>query len=155
MYRGRWFTKKQLWHSALILLSGSSSAVISILDGRLRYVRAKKKARSTEEISAQCAQNPFVDYRWLSTCAPAEPPNSIAPRFHHVVLYKLSPVAPARIEEMMMNARMQLLKIPEVQTINAGNGIDPEYARAVLYRDRFESMEQFAMFRGGPIFREI
>ncbi|MEY2528179.1 MAG: Stress responsive Barrel Domain, partial [Verrucomicrobiota bacterium] len=30
---------------------------------------------------------------------------------HHIVLFKLKPeVTPARIEEMMMNTRMQLLK---------------------------------------------
>src|SRR5258707_8610368 len=46
---------------------------------------------------------------------------------HHIVLYKLNPeVTPARVEEMMMNARMQLLKIPEVLSIKCGKRIDPE-----------------------------
>jgi hypothetical protein len=46
---------------------------------------------------------------------------------HHVVLYKLKPeVTPARTEEMMMNARMQLLKIPEVLSIKCGKRVDPE-----------------------------
>jgi len=37
---------------------------------------------------------------------------------HHIVLYKLKPtVTPADLEEMMMNTRMQLLKIPDVLSI--------------------------------------
>ena len=57
---------------------------------------------------------------------------------HHIVLYKLKPeVTPARVEEMMMNTRMQLLKIPEVLNIKCGKRIDPELALAVLYRNRF------------------
>src|SRR5882672_11014754 len=46
---------------------------------------------------------------------------------HHIVLYKLKPeVTPARVEEMMMNTRMQLLKIPEVLNIKCGKRVDPE-----------------------------
>ena len=38
---------------------------------------------------------------------------------HHIVLFKLKPeVTPARIEEMMMNTRMQLLKIGALVTIS-------------------------------------
>src|SRR4029077_2740528 len=55
-----------------------------------------------------------------------EPPNSFNFMIHHVVLYKLkSEVTPARVEEMMMNARMQLLKIPEVLSIKCGKRVDP------------------------------
>jgi hypothetical protein len=40
-----------------------------------------------------------------------ETPISFTLMVHHVVLYKLNPeVTPARVEEMMMNARMQLKK---------------------------------------------
>ena len=57
---------------------------------------------------------------------------------HHIVLFKLKPeVTPARVEEMMMNTRMQLLKIPEVLSIKCGKRIDPEIAVAVFHRDRF------------------
>src|SRR5437868_7366831 len=52
---------------------------------------------------------------------------------HHIVLYKLKPeVTPARVEEMMMNTRMQLLKIPEVLSIKCGKRIDPE----LMLKDR-------------------
>ncbi len=75
---------------------------------------------------------------------------------HHVVLYKLKPeVTPARIEEMMMNARMQLLKIPEVQTIKCGKRIDPEIPWPFFIAIDFESMDKFAMFREDPIFVKL
>jgi len=55
-----------------------------------------------------------------------ETPISLILMVHHVVLYKLKPeVTPAHVETMMMNARMQLLKIPEVPASNAGNGSTP------------------------------
>jgi len=59
---------------------------------------------------------------------------------HHIVLYKLKPeVTPARVEAMMMNARMQLLKIPEVLSIKCGKRVDPElpwpfFSRSTLSR---------------------
>ena len=59
---------------------------------------------------------------------------------HHIVLFKLKPeVTPARVEEMMMNTRMQLLKIPEVLSIKCGKRIDPELpghfsSRSILNR---------------------
>src|SRR4029077_13139421 len=52
---------------------------------------------------------------------------ALAFMIHHVVLYKLKlEVTPARVEEMMMNTRMQLLKIPEVLSIKCGKRVDPE-----------------------------
>ena len=57
---------------------------------------------------------------------------------HHIGLYKLKPgVTPEETEEMMMNARMQLLKIDEVsehQMRQTGRSADPV---ALLHRDRF------------------
>src|SRR5213079_3704477 len=53
--------------------------------------------------------------------ASLETPISFTLMVHHVVLYKLKPeVTPARVEAMMMNTRMQLLKIPEVLNIKCG-----------------------------------
>jgi hypothetical protein len=72
---------------------------------------------------------------------------------HHVVLYKLKPdVTPARVEEMMMNARMQLLKIPEVLSIKCGKRIDPELAWPFFIAIDFESMDKFSIFREDPVF---
>ena len=44
---------------------------------------------------------------------------------HHIGLYKLKPgITPEETEEMMMNARMQLLKIDEVLSIKCGKRVD-------------------------------
>jgi hypothetical protein len=82
-----------------------------------------------------------------------EPPISFSLMVHHVVLYKLNPdVTPARVEEMMMNARMQLLKIPEVLSIKCGKRIDPDVPWPFFIAIDFESMDKYAIFREDPIF---
>jgi hypothetical protein len=78
---------------------------------------------------------------------------ALASMIHHVVLYKLRPeVTPARVEEMMMNARMQLLKIPEVLSIKCGKRVDPELAWPFFIAIDFESMDKYAIFREDSIF---
>ncbi len=59
---------------------------------------------------------------------------------------------PARVEEMMMNTRMQLLKIPEVLNIKCGKRVDPELQWPFFIAIDFESMDKFAIFREDPIF---
>ena len=82
-----------------------------------------------------------------------ETPISFTLMVHHIVLYKLNPeVTPARVEEMMMNARMQLLKIPEVLSIKCGKRIDPENPWPFFIAIDFESMDKYAIFREDPIF---
>ena len=72
---------------------------------------------------------------------------------HHIVLYKLKPtVTPADLEEMMMNTRMQLLKIPEVLSIKCGKRIDPELAWPFFIAIDFESMDKYEMFCDDPIY---
>src|SRR5438309_11267193 len=72
---------------------------------------------------------------------------------HHVVLYKLRPeVTPARIEEMMMNTRMQLLKIQEVLSIKCGKRIDPNVPWPFFIAIDFESMDKYEIFREDPVF---
>ncbi len=71
---------------------------------------------------------------------------------HHIVLFKLKPeVTPARVEEMMMNARMQLLKISEVLSIKCGKRIDPELPWPFFIAIDFESMDKYEIFREDPI----
>ena len=85
--------------------------------------------------------------------ASSETPISFTLMVHHVVLYKLKPeVTPARVEAMMMNARMQLLKIPEVLSIKCGKRIDPELPWPFFIAIDFESMDKYAIFREDPIF---
>jgi hypothetical protein len=82
-----------------------------------------------------------------------ETPISFTLMVHHIVLYKLKPeVTPARVEEMMMNARMQLLKIPEVLSIKCGKRIDQEADWPFFIAIDFESMDKFAMFREDSIY---
>ena len=71
---------------------------------------------------------------------------------HHIVLYKLKPeVTPARVEEMMMNTRMQLLKIPEVMNIKCGKRVDPELQWPFFIAIDFESMDKYGIFKEDPI----
>lgn len=72
---------------------------------------------------------------------------------HHIDLFKLKPeVTPARVEEMMMNARMQLLKIPEVLSIKCGKRINSEMAWPFFIAIDFESMDKHEVFREDPIY---
>ena len=71
---------------------------------------------------------------------------------HHIVLYKLKPeVTPARLEEMMMNTRMQLLKIQEVLSIKCGKRIDQESPWPFFVAIDFESMDKYEIYREDPI----
>jgi len=91
--------------------------------------------------------------RGLHLHATLETPISFTLMVHHIVLYKLKhEVTPARVEEMMMNARMQLLKIPEVLSIKCGKRIDPETDWPFFIAIDFESMDKFAMFREDSIY---
>src|SRR6266851_3960631 len=85
--------------------------------------------------------------------ASSETPISFTLMVHHVVLNKLKPeVTPARVEAMMMNTRMQLLKIPEVMNIKCGKRIDPELPWPFFIAIDFESMDKYAIFREDPVF---
>jgi hypothetical protein len=82
-----------------------------------------------------------------------ETPISFTLMVHHIDLYKLKPeVTPARVEAMMMNARMQLLKIPEVLSIKCGKRIEPEMEWPFFIAIDFESMDKYAIFREDPIY---
>lgn len=82
-----------------------------------------------------------------------ETPISFTLMVHHIVLYRLkSEVTPARVEEMMMNTRMQLLKIPEVLSIKCGKRIDPEVDWPFFIAIDFESMDKYSIFCEDPIY---
>ena len=85
--------------------------------------------------------------------ATLETPISFTLMVHHIVLYRLKQeVTPARVEEMMMNTRMQLLKIPEVLSIKCGKRIDPEVDWPFFIAIDFESMDKYSMFSEDPIY---
>ncbi len=72
---------------------------------------------------------------------------------HHIALYKLKAgVTPEETEEMMMNARMQLLKIDEVLSIKCGKRINPKSAWPFFIAIDFESMDKQAIFRDDSIY---
>ncbi len=71
---------------------------------------------------------------------------------HHIDLFKLKPeVTPARVEEMMMNTRMMLLKIPEVLSIKCGKRIDADLEWPFFIAIDFESMDRYEIFKDDPI----
>jgi hypothetical protein len=71
---------------------------------------------------------------------------------HHIVLFKLKPeVTPEKLEEIMMNTRMQLLKIPEVLSIKCGKRIDPANEWPFFLAVDFESMDKLAVYRDDPV----
>ena len=71
---------------------------------------------------------------------------------HHISLFKLKPeVTPARVEEMMMHARMQLLKIPEVLSIKCGKRINEEMDWPFFVAIDFESMDKYEIYCEDPI----
>lgn len=71
---------------------------------------------------------------------------------HHIVLFKLRPeVTPAKLEEMMMNTRMQLLKIPEVLSVKCGKKIDPKCEWPFFIAVDFESTDKLAVYRDDPV----
>ena len=72
---------------------------------------------------------------------------------HHIDLYKLkTSVTPEDTEEMMMNARMQLLKIPEVLSIKCGRRVDSSVPWPFFIAIDFESMDKQEIFREDPIY---
>ena len=72
---------------------------------------------------------------------------------HHIGLYKLKPgVTPEETEEMMMNARMQLLKIDEVLSIKCGKRVDPRIQWPFFIAIDFESMDKYSIFCEDPIY---
>ncbi|HEV8423274.1 MAG TPA: Dabb family protein [Chthoniobacterales bacterium] len=72
---------------------------------------------------------------------------------HHIGLYKLKPdVTAEETEEMMMRARMQLLKIDEVLSIKCGRRINPKIQWPFFIAIDFESMDKQAIFREDPIY---
>jgi hypothetical protein len=71
---------------------------------------------------------------------------------HHIVLFKLRPeVTPAKLEEMMMNTRMYLLKIPEVLSVKCGKKIDPKSEWPFFIAADFESTDKLAVYRDDPV----
>ncbi len=71
---------------------------------------------------------------------------------NHIVLFKLRPELPAsKVEEMMMQTRMQLLKIPVVLSVKCGKRVLPDCEWPFFLAVEFESMEKLEIYRDDPI----
>lgn len=71
---------------------------------------------------------------------------------HHLVLFKTSPdVDNDRVEWMMRETRIHLLKIPEVLSVKCGKQVDPTSEWSFFLSVDVESMEKLAIYRDDPI----
>lgn len=71
---------------------------------------------------------------------------------HHIVLFKLKPeLNNAKIEQLMMQTRIQLLKIPEVLSVKCGKRIDPQCEWPFFIALDFESRDKLAIYEEDPI----
>ena len=149
-------------------LGGSAEAAVvqigeAVGNSAGEAVTARKMFRSTflvheilifRSATAKSIECPGLPPAPIRTCA-SHRNRLIALTFmiHHVVLYKLKPeVTPARVEAMMMNTRMQLLKIPEVLSIKCGKRVDPDVPWPFFIAIDFESMDKYDIFREDPVF---
>lgn len=75
---------------------------------------------------------------------------------HTVQLFKLKPqVTPAKLEEMMVGTRMQLLKIPEILAVKCGKAIDPASDWPFFIALDFESLEKQAVTEDDAIYMKF
>jgi hypothetical protein len=72
---------------------------------------------------------------------------------HHIVLYKLKPeITPERVELLLMQTRMQLLKIPVAMNVRCGRRIDQTNEWPFFFVVEFDSKERMAMFTEDPVY---
>ena len=70
---------------------------------------------------------------------------------NHLVLFKVKPdVDEAKIEWMMRETRIQLLKIPEVLSIRCGKRVDPAAEWPFFLAVELDSMEKLPLYLEDP-----
>jgi hypothetical protein len=76
-----------------------------------------------------------------------------AQMIHHIVLYKLKPeITPERVEVLLMQTRMQLLKIPVAMNVRCGRRIDQKNEWPFFFAVDFDSKDRMAMFVEDPVY---
>lgn len=71
---------------------------------------------------------------------------------HHIVLFKVNPdIDEEKIEWMMRETRIQLLKIPEVATVRCGKRVDPSNEWPFFLAVEVESLDKLRLYRDDPI----
>ncbi|MBV8330914.1 MAG: Dabb family protein [Verrucomicrobia bacterium] len=72
---------------------------------------------------------------------------------HHIVLYKLKAEMTAEhVEELVIKARMQLLKISTAMNVRCGRRIDQKNEWPFFFAVEFDSKERMAMFSEDPVY---
>lgn len=72
---------------------------------------------------------------------------------HHTVLFKLKPeVTPEKVEEMMRETRISLLKINEILTVKCGKNVDPNNVWGFFIAIDVESTEKLAICQEDAIY---
>jgi hypothetical protein len=72
---------------------------------------------------------------------------------HHIVLYKLNPqITVDQLERIMVQTRMQLLKIPVAMNVRCGRRIDQKNEWPFFVEIEFDSKKRMAMFKEDPIY---
>ena len=75
---------------------------------------------------------------------------------HQISLFKLKPgLKTAKLEEMMVATRIQLLKIPEILSVKCGKNIDPKSEWPFFIALDFETMDKLAMTEEDAIFMKF
>jgi hypothetical protein len=71
---------------------------------------------------------------------------------HHLVLFKLKPsVDEEKIEWMMRETRIQLLKIPEVASVRCGKRVDLSSEWPFFLVVEVESLDKLRLYRDDPV----
>lgn len=71
---------------------------------------------------------------------------------YHVVFFKFNPgVDDEKVEDIMRQTRIQLLKIPVVRTVKCGKKILTECEWPFFLSVELESMEKLAIYRDDPM----
>ncbi len=72
---------------------------------------------------------------------------------HHVALFSLKPeVTPAKVEEMMRQTRISLLKIDEVCAVKCGRNVEAQNQWGFFMAIDVESMDKLAVVEQSAIF---
>lgn len=72
---------------------------------------------------------------------------------HHIVLYKLKPEMTAEhVEELVIKARMRLLKISTAMNVRCGRRTDQKNEWPFFFAVDFDSKERMAMFLEDPVY---
>ena len=75
---------------------------------------------------------------------------------HHIVLCKLHPgTDDQKVEWIMRQTRIRLLKIPEIRIVQCGKRIDPGNEMGFFFAMDFESMAKMSEGQGKPVYRSF